>query len=89
MTNYEKIKNMSKEEFIKFISDIVEENIFEESNQIGLWFNTTYCKKCPEIEVKWGGEILHWKECEFESKCPHQDWEAKTLIKMWLDGECK
>lgn len=87
MTNYEKIKEMSKDELIKFISNIVDGDLFDKGNKIGHWFKIEYCDKCPDIDFKWGEKIEHWKECEFEGKCPHQDWESKTLIKMWLDGE--
>ena len=89
MTNYEKIKEMNKDEFIKLISDIVDGCLFDNENKIGHWFKVTYCDKCPEIEFKWGGKIERWKECGFEGKCPHQDWENEQLIKMWLDGECE
>ena len=47
MTNYEKLKNMSVDDFAEWLDEYGK---FDESPW-SEWFNSTYCKKCESIEV--------------------------------------
>lgn len=84
MTNFERIKNMNKDELAKFLDDLTSGGIEKAPHSI--WFNEKYCKVCPDIEVIYLGKKDLWKECDFESKCPNTNWDS-GMIKLWLDGE--
>lgn len=84
MNNFEKIKNMNKDELIIFLNDLID-NEFD-STLIFKWFKNKYCEVCPDIEIKYHGKNELWKECYFEGICPHQDGDER-LIKLWLDAE--
>lgn len=85
MNNFEKIKNMSKDELIEFLNNSIGRELDE--TPIYKWFDENYCKSiCPDIEVINKGKNEIWKECYFEGLCPYQDWGC-NLIKLWLDAE--
>lgn len=84
MTNFDKIKNMSKEELIEFLNNLIDND--SDSTIIFEWFKEKYCKVCPDIEIIYDGKNEIWKECYFEGICPYQDLDKK-LINLWLDGE--
>lgn len=84
MTNFEKIKNMNKEEIIEFLNSLVGTEF--DDTIIFKWFKEKYCEVCPDIEIIYHGKNDLWKECYFEGVCPHQDWDER-LIKLWLNAE--
>lgn len=84
MNNFEKITEMTKDELAEFINELIRESI--DKTEPFKWFDETYCKICPDIEVEYKDEKELWKECYFEGKCPHQDWGI-DLIKLWLEDE--
>ena len=84
MTNFEKIKNMDKHEMVLFINDLIDNNV-DKSIPFD-WFDRNYCQVCPDIEVVYEGKNELWKECDFETKCPHQEF-GNGLINLWLDSD--
>lgn len=84
MTNFEKIKNMSKDEMAEFLDNLTNGGI-EKAPQ-NIWFNKKYCKVCPDIEVVYMGKNQLWKECDFEGKCSNTDWDS-GMVKLWLDAK--
>lgn len=76
---------MDKDEIEKLLNSLAD-GLFE-GDVITKWFDEKYCKNCPTTEViLHNGKVDYWKECEFESKCHHQDFD-KSVIRLWLDGE--
>ena len=86
MTNFKRIKNMTKEEIARFLSYIVEDS---DNSPWITWFNTSYCNHCETIK-KDGHEFT---PCECDNKCKYfpKDGESylddEIIIKHWLDGE--
>lgn len=83
MTNYERIKNMSVEEMVEFLSDISQKG--NESKPFER-FDKKYCNVCPTVEVVWNNRTEQWHECEFEAICPHYS-NDRDLIKLYLESE--
>ena len=97
MTNFEKIKNMSLDEFAEWVD---EHGMFDNTPWMK-WFNENYCDKCESIFVKaeeaekvlgikpFYNEEYECAYCEvyencckfFPDKCPSN----KDIIKMWLE----
>lgn len=86
MTNYERSKEMNKEELSKFLYHLCNEDLTK--TKIFDWLDRVYCSKCPYIEVILKDKSEMWRECNFEGKCPHQNWDI-SVIKLWLDSEIK
>lgn len=84
MNNFEKLKNMTKEELAEFLNSFIYKPI--DDVEPFKWFDEKYCSICPDIEVINDGKKKMWKECYFEGNCPHQDY-GLGLIKLWLEGE--
>jgi hypothetical protein len=84
MNNFEKIKNMNKEEMVKFLDNLIDVP-FDKVEPMK-WFHEKYCTVCPDIEVKYNDKTELWKECYFEGKCLYQD-SIKDMVKLWLEGE--
>lgn len=93
MTNYEKIKNMSKEEFVEFLDKY---GMFDESPWVKL-FDKKYCKNCEAVEIR--SEFIPYRTmlaswCELhDGHCEYfPDKELapdnKEMIEMWLNEEC-
>lgn len=91
MTNFEKIKNMTLDEFAEWLDKY---GNFDKAPWTE-WFSRNYCENCPseKVKVKWSDtneseEEVGW--CELEHKCKFfQDMDEvpdnlKT-IKMWLE----
>ena len=97
MTNFEKIKNMSLEEFAEWL---YEHGIVDNTPWMK-WFDETYCGKCESIIVKaedaekvlglkpFYNEDYECAYCEVNDHCRFfKDREApnvKDIIKMWLE----
>ena len=99
MTNFEKIKNMSKEELIKFITENnLDDNIWVKS------FTKKYCDKCESVIQKIPANVsilgidreAECAYCEinkncrfFEGKfidgCPSDE----EILSMWLEEEAE
>lgn len=84
MNNFDKIIKMNKDELADFLDKLISGGV--EKCPAIIWFDKKYCKVCPDIEVEYRGKKELWKECDFESKCPHQNW-GSDLVELWLDGE--
>lgn len=89
MNNFEKIKNMSKDELVKFLDSNYYDNT-EWSN----WFDKEYCnsKKCPTIEQKYidangNNNTCGCAYCEVYTKCKFFDFipNSRDIIKLWLE----
>lgn len=100
MNNFEKIKQMSLEEFAEWLH---EHGMVDNTPWMN-WFNENYCEKCESIIVKSedAEEVLGFKPfydeececayCEVYDKCKYfPDLEEtpsmKDIIKMWLEAE--
>lgn len=84
MTNFEKIKNMNKDQMAEFLEKLNSDGIEKAPHNI--WFNEEYCENCPDIEVIYRDKKELWKECDFEGNCPNTDW-GSDIVKLWLESE--
>lgn len=83
MTNYEKIKNMSKDELIDFFVEITESSDFTPWDK---WFSGKYCDNCDLIET----DNHKFAYCEIYDKCKFfedYDTSLEFTIKRWLEAE--
>lgn len=86
MTNFEKIKALSLEDFASFLDNITCDEVAWDS-----WFNKNYCDKCPPVEVD-GHE---YTPCEYYSnpKDSHlacreiSHYFTEDIILAWLREE--
>ena len=98
MNNFEKIKNMSLEEFAEWL---YEHSMVDNTPWMN-WFNETYCEKCESIIVKaeeaeavLGIKPFYKEEyecayCEVYEDCckffPNGCPSNRDIIKMWLEA---
>lgn len=84
MTNFKRIKDMTKSEMARFLSHIVEDR---DNFPWTTWFDTSYCKNCEPIE-KNGHEFA---PCECNNECKYfpEDGESylddEIIIRRWLE----
>lgn len=95
MTNFEKIKSMSIEEFSEWLDKY---GSFDGSPWMD-WFSKKYCNNCENIMVKYPnksgvrcGKEFPCSYCELNGNCRFfQDLEEtpnnEEIIKMWLGNE--
>ena len=101
MTNFERIKNMSQDELIKFLS----ENSFSDDSVWLKYFNEKYCNTCPAVETKYtnvGLTSFFGNEeatclcayCEVNKDCRYFKGQFKDgcptdeeMLKIWLEAE--
>ena len=99
MNNFEKIKNMSFEEFAEWLY----EHGMVDNTPWTKWFNETYCDKCESIIIKaeeveevlgikpFYNEEYNCDYCEVYEDCckffPEGYPSNKDIIKMWLKVE--
>jgi len=90
MTNFEKLKNMSKEELINWLDEIGK---IDDAPWV-LWFTKKYCDNCePIIEfVPLLQKECECTSCEINDKCKFFPEKEKTLsstevIELWLNEE--
>lgn len=96
MTNFDKIKNMTFEQFAGWLD---EHGMIDNTPWMN-WFDENYCDKCESIIVKAGDakEVLGIKPfyneeyecayCEVHDHCrffPDKYPSNKDIIKMWLE----
>ena len=99
MTNFEKIKSMSSEEFAKWLN---KKNMVDNTPWMN-WWETNYCDHCDPLTVKaedaeallglkpFNNEPLLCAYCELHDDCkffPNREVPSITeIIKMWLEVE--
>lgn len=86
MTNFKRIKDMTKSEMARFLSYIVEDS---DNSPWITWFDTSYCQNCEPI--KKDGHEFSPCECNNECKYFPEDGESylddEILIHRWLEEE--
>ena len=94
MSNFEKLKSMSVEEFATWLDKHL---AFDDAPQT-LWFAETYCGKCDPVEGEWEGTYgthkCKFAYCELNHKCRYfQDLpdvpDGVDVVKMWLESEAE
>ena len=101
MTNFEKIKNMSQEELIKFLA----ENSFPDENIWVKYFNEKYCNNCDAMEgtykefgfnpsIRLSEDHCVCAYCEVKKDCrffPGKFNDGcpsdEDILKIWLEAE--
>ena len=98
MTNFEKIKSLSIEEFAGWIDSTLP---FSGNEPWNKWFNEEYCKKCEPETVLGNGLYYPWGTHETEIECSfceingycrffpyyNSPLDTKDVITMWLNKE--
>ena len=91
MTVFEKIKSMTKEEIVNWISELY--NVGDSSPWIK-WWDDNYCKKCESVMLydEWLKRDAEFAWCEVNNgDCkffPEKEMASyKTMIEAWLDSE--
>lgn len=90
MTNYEKLKSLSREELIAWLS---QNGSIDDSPWLH-WFNSTCCANCECVKQMSPNEKFEYEcsYCEVEHKCryfPNKSSEPtdEDILNMWLDAE--
>ena len=99
MNNFEKIKNMSVEELVKFLD---EKCIIDNTPWMN-WWNNTYCDNCESVIIKEDKveEVLGFEPflheeyecayCELHDHCrffPDQEQPyTEDIIRLWMNAE--
>ena len=92
MTNFEKIKLMSKDALADWLDKLSE---YSDEAPWLTWFTEEYCDKCDPIKGTYkGSDRTHdFAYCELHDNCkyfPNEDMSIPTnLIKKWFEQEAK
>lgn len=88
MTNFEKIKQMSKKELAQWLDKNGSFDIAPWSE----WFDKKYCKQCETIICKCGDVNMKYAYCELNGFCkffedPNFLEDSPKIINLWLNAE--
>ncbi len=92
MNNFERIKEMNIDEFVKLL-DQLDEGYCD--TPWTTWFNDNYCSKCEPVMAyaEYAEKELKFAWCELSDKCKffpelNNMPSCEQTIKLWLESEC-